>query len=113
LQETVDNYKKYVDVSYRGNVNTTTITTVSGQTIMIQHDVTILRPYSRIHLVSGTKATARKFPLLARIALGHDDWLSEKEFGKFEQEYNPPIIKKMRDLVLKIGGHGGIDFLMD
>lgn len=113
LAETDDYYKQFVDVSYRGNMNTSTITTVSGQTIMIQHDVTTPRPYSRIHLVSGTKATAQKYPLPARIAIGHNDWLPEAEFKKLEEKFNPPIITKMRDLALKIGGHGGMDFLMD
>jgi len=113
LTETDDYYKQFVDVSYRGNMNTSTITTVSGQTIMIQHDVTTPRPYSRIHLVSGTKATAQKYPLPARIAIGHNDWLPEAEFKKLEEKFNPPIITKMRDLALKIGGHGGMDFLMD
>ena len=113
LATTDDYYNQYIDATYRGNMNTTTITTVAGQTIMIQHDVTTPRPYSRIHLVSGTKAIAQKYPLPARIAIGHDDWLSEEEFSKLEQKYNPPIITRMRDLALKIGGHGGMDFLMD
>jgi hypothetical protein len=108
-----DYYKQFVDATYRGNMNTTTITTVAGQTIMIQHEMTTPRPYSRIHLVSGTKAIAQKYPLPARIAIGHDDWLSEEQFKKLEQKYAPPIIQKMRDLALKIGGHGGMDFLMD
>lgn len=113
LASSDDYYKQYVDVPYRGNMNVTTIKTVLGQTIMLQHDVTTPRPYSRIHLVSGTKAIAQKYPLPPRIARGHDDWLSGEEFHKLEEEYNPPIIKRMRELALKIGGHGGMDFLMD
>jgi hypothetical protein len=37
---------------------------------MIQHDVTSPRPYSRIHLVSGTEGIARKYPLPGKIAKG-------------------------------------------
>lgn len=113
LAKTDDYFQQFVGGSFRGNINTSIIKTVSAQTIMVQHDVTTPRPYSRIHLVSGTKATARKYPLPPRIAIGHDDWMPDDEFKKLEKQYNPPIIEKMRDLALKIGGHGGMDFLMD
>ena len=106
-------FQKYMDSSFRGNMNTTTIRTVLGQTLMVQHDVTSPRPYSRIHLVSGTKGIAQKYPLPARIATSHTGWLSEEEVRKLEDEYNPPIVKKMSELAKKIGGHGGMDFLMD
>ena len=113
LAETDEYFKQFVGGTFRGNMNTTTIKTVLGQTIMIQHDVTTPRPYSRIHLVSGTKGCAQKYPLPGRIALGHKDWLPEDELRKLEEEYNPPIIKQMREMAQKIGGHGGMDFLMD
>lgn len=113
LAETDEYFKQFVGGTFRGNMNTTTIKTVLGQTIMIQHDVTTPRPYSRLHLVSGTKGCAQKYPLPGRIALGHKDWLPEEELRKLEEEYNPPIIKQMREMAQKIGGHGGMDFLMD
>ena len=34
-----------------------------GKSIMIQHDVTSPRPYSRIHLLSGTKGFVQKWPV--------------------------------------------------
>lgn len=46
-----------------GDMNTTLIRTAKGKTIMIQHDVTSPRPYNRIHMVSGTKGFAQKYPL--------------------------------------------------
>ena len=64
-------FKPYENKSYRGNMNTTTIRTMNGKTMMIQHDVTSPRPYSRIHLVSGTKGTAQKYPEPARISNNH------------------------------------------
>ena len=45
-----------------GDMNTTIIHTVNGKSIMIQHDTTSPRPYSRIHLVQGTKGMAVKYP---------------------------------------------------
>jgi hypothetical protein len=93
-------------------MNTTTIRTKTGRTIMLQHDVSSPRPYSRIHLVSGTKATAQKYPLPGRIATSHE-WLSEPEYQELEKKYQPEIVKRVGELAKQVGGHGGMDFLMD
>jgi predicted dehydrogenase len=106
-------YKPYENKTYRGNMNTTTIKTVKGKTMMIQHDVTSPRPYSRIHLVSGTKGTALKYPEPPRISNSHEGWLSETEFKALEEKYAPPIVKRVGEMAKQIGGHGGMDFLMD
>lgn len=106
-------YKQFVDKPYRGNMNTTTIRTNKGHTIMIQHDVTSPRPYSRIHLVSGTKGTALKYPEPGRISLSHEGWLSEQEFKSLEEKYTPAIVKQVGAMAKQVGGHGGMDFLMD
>ena len=45
-------------------MNTTIIRTNKGKTMMLQHDVSTLRPYSRIHLLSGPKGVAKN--ILAR-----------------------------------------------
>ncbi|HTE33907.1 MAG TPA: Gfo/Idh/MocA family oxidoreductase [Chryseolinea sp.] len=106
-------YKPYEGKTFRGNMNTTTIRTMKGKTMMVQHDVTSPRPYSRIHLVSGTKATALKYPEPGRISNSHEGWLGEDEFKLLEEKYAPPIVKKVGELAKQIGGHGGMDFLMD
>jgi predicted dehydrogenase len=113
LQE--DYFKQFEDASFRGNMNSSIIRTVKGQTILIQHDITTPRPYSRLHTISGTKAMAQKYPLPPRLFIAGDqkEWLSEEQFREIEQQYNPPIIKKMQDIAKEIGGHGGMDFLMD
>jgi hypothetical protein len=111
LESSDDFYDPFVGKSYRGNMNTTTIKTKNGRSIMIQHDVSSPRPYSRIHLVSGTKAFARKYPSPAKIARG-EDWLNEAEMKALEEEYTPEIVKKVGDMAKKIGGHGGMDFIM-
>lgn len=105
-------FKQFAGHSFRGNMNTTTIRTVKGKTIMLQHDVTSPRPYSRIHLISGTKGTALKYPLPGRIAQGHE-WFSEEEYQALEKKYQPEIIKRIGELAKQVGGHGGMDFLMD
>lgn len=97
---------------YRGNTNTTNVRTIKGRTIMIQHDVTSPRPYSRIHLVSGTKGIASKYPEPARIATAHE-WLNEVEMKQLEKKYTPEIVNRIGEMAKKIGGHGGMDFMMD
>lgn len=110
-------FKKFAGKSFRGNMNTTTIKTSKGKTIMLQHDVSSPRPYSRLHLISGTKGAAQKYPLpeneiSGRLAHGHE-WVKEDEFKALEQKYQPEIIKRVGELAKKVGGHGGMDFLMD
>lgn len=106
-------YKPFANKSYRGNMNTTTIRTNKGRTIMLQHDVSSPNVYSRIHKISGTKGSALKYPLPGKLALGHEAWISAEEHKKLEEKYTPPIIRKVGEMAKKVGGHGGMDFLMD
>jgi hypothetical protein len=98
----------------RGDMNTTIIKTVKGKTIKIQHDVTSPRPYSRIHMLSGTKGFAQKWPRTG-IALepnGHH-FLSDDEMKALLKEYEHPIVKEVGEKAKQVGGHGGMDFIMD
>lgn len=106
-------FASYVGAVYRGNMNTTNIHTHQGRTIMIQHDVTSPNVYSRIHKVVGTKGTALKYPLPGKISNGGEEWLSEQEIKTLETKYQPAIVKKIGELAKEVGGHGGMDFLMD
>jgi Glycosyl hydrolase 109, C-terminal domain/Oxidoreductase family, NAD-binding Rossmann fold len=103
-------YKEFVDNPYRGNMTTTTIKTNKGRTIMLQHDVTTPNAYSRIHKISGTKAAALKYPLPAKISVGHN-WITDEEMKELEEKYAPAIVKKVGELAKQVGGHGGMDFL--
>jgi predicted dehydrogenase len=107
-----DFFKPFAGKTYRGNMNTTLIRTQLGKTLMVQHDVSSPRPYSRIHLISGTKGMASKWPSPQRMAFGHS-WLKPEEVKKYEDEYTPEIVRKIGELAKKIGGHGGMDFMMD
>lgn len=106
-------WEPFTDKDYRGNINTTMIKTRKGRTIMLQHDVSSPRPYSRIHLISGTKGIARKWPMPARIATSHEGWLPEERLQEFEEEYTPEITKRVGEMARQVGGHGGMDTLMD
>lgn len=107
-----DFFKPYVGKTYRGNMNTTLIKTELGKTLMVQHDVSTPRPYSRIHLVSGTKGIAQKWPGPERIAFGHG-WMKQDELNKMREQYTPPIVKHIGEIAKNVGGHGGMDFIMD
>ncbi len=48
---------------------------------MLQHDTTSPRVYSRIHMISGTKGAAQKYPEPGRISLG-SKWLDDEEMNK-------------------------------
>jgi len=113
LAETDVFYKEFVDLPYRGNMTTTSIQTTLGRTIMVQHDVTSPNVYSRIHKVSGTNGSALKYPLPGKIAVGHRGWVSPEEYNEIEQKYTPEIIKRIGEMAREVGGHGGMDFLMN
>lgn len=105
-------FSRFTNKTYRGNMNTSMIRTKKGKTIMVQHDVCSPRPYSRIHLISGTKGIARKYPEPGRIANGHE-WLNQADIKALEQQYASAIVKKIGKIAKKTKDHGGMDFMMD
>jgi len=106
-------FKPFLNDHFRGNMNTSIIRTMKGKTIMLQHDISSLNVYSRIHKVSGTKGSALKYPLPGRISNNHEDWLSDADMKKIEETYTLPIVKRLGEMARQVGGHGGMDFLMD
>ena len=112
MAENDEFFKEYTDKPYRGNMNTTLVRTYKGKSIKVQHDVSSLRPYSRIHLVSGTKGAAQKWPGPERIAFGHS-WIKPEELKVLYDKYSPPIVKHIGEIAKEVGGHGGMDFIMD
>jgi len=97
-----------------GDMNTTLVKTAKGHTIMIQHDTTSPRPYSRIHLLSGTKGMAMKYPQ-EQLAFdpGAHSFLPKPKYDEYMTKYQHPLSKRIGDLAKKVGGHGGMDFIMD
>jgi len=93
-----------------GDLNVSLIRTVQGRVIQLEHNVTSPQPYDRINLIAGTKGIFRDYP--ARIYV---DGAKSEEFGpidpykeKFEHQY----WKESGDLARRMGGHGGMDFVM-
>lgn len=97
-----------------GDINTSIIKTQVGRTIMIQWDETSPRPYSRHNLIQGTKGTLAGFP--NRIAIegvgSYHEWTQGEDFKKLTDQYDHPLFKRVGELATKMGGHGGMDFLM-
>jgi len=97
-----------------GDMNTSVIRTFKGKTIMLQHDVTSPRPYSRLHTISGTKGFAQKYPRPG-IALEPDAhrFLSDVALDSLLRLYEHPIVSEVGQKAKEVGGHGGMDFIMD
>jgi hypothetical protein len=104
-------FEQFVGWDMRGNMDMQMIRTNKGRTIMIQHDISSPRPYSRIHLLSGTKCFAQKWPK-QHIAFGHEE-VDDAKMKELEEKYTPELIRKVGEMAKQVGGHGGMDFVMD
>lgn len=111
LAKTDPFFKPFAGKKYRGNMNVTNIRTEKGKTITIYHDVSSERPYSRVHLLTGTEASCRKYPSPERISKG-EDWIKEADMKSVQEKYTPEIIRRVGEMAKKVGGHGGMDFIM-
>ncbi len=99
------------------DMNSSLIKTARGKSFMIQHDVVSPRPYSRIQLVSGTKGIVSGYPFRMMLRNNPRDhrhnWFSDDEAMKLREKYRHPLWKTMQTLAKRVGGHGGMDFIMD
>lgn len=95
-----------------GDVNTSIIKTARGRTILLQHTVVTPRPYDRNNLVAGTKGTFRDYP--ARLYLdgesSGEEWMP---LDRFKAEYEDPLWTHVGERAVRVGGHDGIDYLMN
>jgi predicted dehydrogenase len=98
-----------------GDMSTSIIKTALGRTIMVQWDETSPRPYSRLNLIQGTKGTLAGFPnriAIEGVGKGHHEWAEDAAWEEIASKYEHPLFKRMGELSKKMGGHGGMDFLM-
>ena len=111
-----------------GDQTSTLIRTVNGKTMLIQHDVLTPRPYSRMYQVVGSDGYASKYPiqqLLFRTEnldstttadyqnLNAHSALPAELCQAMLQKYLPPFVQELEETARRIGGHGGMDFIMD
>lgn len=112
-----------------GDHTMTMISTEKGHSILIQHDIVSPRPYNRMYQLSGTKGYASKYPTPG-FALNSDNidedvaknyekliahrFVSDKTRDALMEHYRNPIVdNELEALAKKVGGHGGMDFIMD
>jgi len=94
-----------------GDMNTSIMKTVNGRSILLQHDVVNPRPYSRLNLISGTKGAFADYPpRVFQDGQKDDNWQS---MDGFREKYEHPLWKSTGELAQKVGGHGGMDFVMN
>jgi len=94
-----------------GDLNTSILKTANGKTVMLQHDVSNPRPYTRHNRVMGTKGTFEDYPprIYVEGQAGGEQFapLSDAQKQRFEH----PLWTKLGDQA-RGGGHGGMDFIM-
>ena len=112
-----------------GEHTMTMVRTEKEKTVLIRHDVSSPRPYSRCYEVTGTKGFAQKYPqegyafrsdspLDAAAVPDHENlsghgFVSEETKRALMDTYKHPIHKELEELAKQVGGHGGMDFIMD
>lgn len=98
-----------------GDINSSLIRTALGRTILVQWDETSPRPYTRHNLIQGTKGCWAGFPdrlvVEGRTPSTHE-WVQGDGLKPWYDEFDHPLWKRMGDEAVKVGGHGGMDFLM-
>jgi len=126
----IPTYKKITgkdtDSFENGDHTMTMISTKLGKTIQVQHDVMTPRPYDRMYQLVGTKGYAQKYPTPgfsfepAQLpeTINHEDldaheFVSEAVYEQLMEEYMPSIVKEIGEEAQEVGGHGGMDFIMD
>lgn len=111
-----------------GEMTQTLIKTALGKTIYIEHNVTSYRPYDRMYQVIGTDGFANKYPVEGyalrpteqnlKAVPNHEDlkshdFVSEATKTELMNKYQHPIQKEIAEKAKQVGGHGGMDFIMD
>ncbi len=112
-----------------GDMTTTMIQTEKGKTLLIEHDVYTYRPYNRLFQLTGTEGFANKYPVSGFtvqedklpegfLPEGHKplnphDFVPADVRDSMMKEYLHPIAKEIEAKAKEVGGHGGMDFIMD
>jgi predicted dehydrogenase len=95
-----------------GDVVTTLIRTVAGQTIAISHDTNSPRPYSRNIELQGTRGLVRKYPEEKIHVEGRSPAHRWEDLAAYRDEYEHPVWRALEERS-RGAGHGGMDFIED
>ena len=93
--------KKYIN----GDVNSSLLRTVNGLTIILKHDTDLPRPYSRSHLVQGTRGIVRRHPDF-KVCLDRpvDDGQIWEPGADFLTKYEHPLWKQTQEGLIQKSG---------
>ncbi len=94
-----------------GDVNTSLIRTANGRTVVVGHDTNLPRPYSRIHMVQGTRGLFQGYPDRVHIE-GRSTEHAWEEAKSYLAEFDHPLWKDLSGDA-EGAGHGGMDFIED
>lgn len=104
-----------VDECINGDHTISLIQTHNKHLIEVQHNVYCPRPYSRMHQLNGDKGFANKYPI-EQISVkdmnGHRE-LPKAAMDSLLQAYKPAFVSEIEEKARMVGGHGGMDFIMD
>jgi hypothetical protein len=91
-------------------MNTSLIKTAKDLNITLKHDTVNPHPYDRINLIAGTKGIFADYP--PRIYFdgqaGDEAWATIDSW----KEHQHPLWKEEGEIAKKLGGHGGMDYIM-
>lgn len=101
-----------------GDMNMTLVKTEKGRSILIEHNVSTPRPYTRLNTIVGTKGILTDYPY--RVAFEQEvgdgaahEFFDEKKAAEVRGKYMHPIWRHAGPIAETVGGHGGADFIMD
>ncbi len=94
-----------------GDVNTSIIRTKLGRTIIVIHDTSTPRPYSRINMIQGTKGLVQKWPnrIYIEDVSPAEEW---EDLEKYAAQYEHPLWSAKAEEA-RGAGHGGMDYIED
>lgn len=95
-----------------GDFNSSLIRTIKGRNILLQHNVTLPTPYSRLNAVRGTRGVFEDFPARFYIegeGRGHA-WRTIDD--EIRAKYTHPLWARIGEIARAKGGHGGMDYIM-
>lgn len=103
----------------KGDVSNTMIRTAKGKCILVEHNVCTPRPYSRGDILQGTRGFFRAYPdLMLTFEEKPGDGRAHKYFDRaatdaVREKYMHPLWRTAGEIAKRVGGHGGMDFVMD
>ena len=97
-----------------GTMNSSLITTEMGKTILVQHCISLPRPYSRSFLVSGTEGFAQKYPIpMFAFAPDSEEPKTGEACDTIVEKYRHPFVAEYKERGTELCGRRWIDYAMD